>query len=81
MQSLELHELLDSVLARIVDLMDAQAALIMLRRGGRLVTVASRGFKEDLVEEFSLRFGEGVAGKSGEPPASPCASPTFGKIR
>ena len=63
MQSLELHELMDSVLARIMGIMEAQAALIMLRRGGRLVAVASRGFKEGLVEDFSLSLGEGVAGQ------------------
>ena len=63
MQSLELHELMDSVLARIMGIMEAQAALIMLMRGGRLVAVASRGFKEGLVEDFSLSLGEGVAGQ------------------
>ncbi len=63
MRSLELHDLMDSVLRRIVEIMEAQAALIMLNRGGRLVAVASCGFGDGLVEDFTLCFGEGVAGR------------------
>jgi hypothetical protein len=63
MQSLELHVLMDSVLTRIVKLMGAQSALIMLARGGSLVTVAGKGLRDGLVGSFVLGFGEGVGGE------------------
>jgi GAF domain-containing protein len=62
MQSLEIHKLMQSVLARVVPLMKAQAAVILRVQGDNLVAVASKGLEEDLRESFSLPMGAGIAG-------------------
>jgi PAS domain S-box-containing protein len=62
MQSLEIHELMDAVLAKLIPLMNAQAAVILLMRGDRLFAVSGQGLGEVLREDFNVSLGEGVAG-------------------
>jgi hypothetical protein len=63
MQSLEVHELIDSVLARLLPLVGAQAGLILLAQGDRLAAVSGLGFGRELREDFTVPFGAGIAGR------------------
>jgi hypothetical protein len=63
MQSLEVHELIDSVLARLLPLVGAQAGLILLAQGDRLAAVSGLGFGRELREDFTVAIGEGIAGR------------------
>jgi len=62
MQSLELDDLMRNTLGRMVGLMRADAAVILLRKGERLNAVASVGLEAEVVQRFSLSIGEGFAG-------------------
>lgn len=62
MQSLELDDLMRNTLGRMVGLMQADAAVILLRRGERLNAVASVGLEAEVAQRFSLNIGEGFAG-------------------
>jgi PAS domain S-box-containing protein len=62
MQSLELNELMRNILARVAWLMKADVAAILLKRGDRLVSLASIGLDEEVRRSFSLAIGEGYSG-------------------
>ncbi|HZD60372.1 MAG TPA: response regulator, partial [Anaerolineae bacterium] len=59
--TLNLDELLDSVLKRLIKVMKADAAVILLREDDSLVTRASYGI-EEVRQGFALKIGQGFAG-------------------
>jgi PAS domain S-box-containing protein len=68
--TLDIEELLGSLLSRIIPAMKADASIILLKEGDRLQVRASTGIREDAVPRFSVPVGQGYAGKiaqSGEP--------------
>jgi phosphoserine phosphatase RsbU/P len=63
LSTLELGELLDRLLHRLVGVTGADAGLILLLEDRRLVSRASAGLDEEVLAEFSVEIGEGFAGK------------------
>jgi PAS domain S-box-containing protein len=62
MSSLRLEELLPSVLAQLVDVLQADTAVIMLKQGDQLVTRATYGLGDEADTNFAIPVGEGFSG-------------------
>lgn len=60
--TLNLGELLNILLQRIVEVIKADTAVILLKEGDRLRVRATIGIEEELRSEFSVAIGEGLAG-------------------
>jgi signal transduction histidine kinase/putative methionine-R-sulfoxide reductase with GAF domain len=72
-ESLDLEEILDMALDKVLEVMDVEVAYVCLvdEEAGKLMVTAHRGGGEDLVRQISgIKLGEGLAGRvaaSGEP--------------
>lgn len=64
--TLELDELLEKLLTRLIEATDADAGAILLKEGEYLYSKATIGYKIPLDEPFRIRVGEGFAGKIAE---------------
>ncbi len=65
-ESLDLEEILDMALDKVLEVMDVEVAYVCLvdEEAGKLMVVADRGGGEDLVRQVSgIKLGEGLAGR------------------
>jgi len=70
MATLDLRELFDTVLKRVVETTGAERAVVLLREGDRLISRAAVGLEAQVREGFGMGIGEGFAGiiaHTGEP--------------
>jgi len=64
--TLELTELLDALLAKVAEVMGADASLVLLAENGSLRASASYGLRQETQEHFRVSVGQGFAGKVAE---------------